>query len=283
MCPRSSRVAALAALLGPVFACAASEEPSRAETAPSVVTITVTGYAYRAPDTIPAGFMTLRLVNETEQMHIALVAQLDEGRTAQEFVEAYGHAVRTGGPRPTWARWRGGPGAEPHGESSTTQHFEPGDYVVICAITTPEGTSHFEVGMVHEFVVRNGSGDAARQTAPEADLVMRLLDYDFEMSAPLTAGRHVIRVENAGVEPHDVSLLKLESGMTVDDLRAWLRKPEGAPPGRFEAYLAALSSGAEAFLEAEVTPGDYVLLCFVDGPTGVPHHERGMIRHIRVG
>jgi hypothetical protein len=35
-----------------------------------------------------------------------------------------------------------------------------------------------------------------------------MLDYSFQLTAPLKAGRHVIRVDNVGADPHHVLLFK---------------------------------------------------------------------------
>jgi len=44
---------------------------------------------------------------------------------------------------------------------------------------------------------------AARAAAPVSDAAIRLVDHAFAIESPLRAGRHTIRVENAGAEPHD--------------------------------------------------------------------------------
>jgi len=74
---------------------------------------------------------------------------------------------------------------------------------------------------------------ADRASAPEAGLVVRLMDYSFTIDPPLRSGRHTIRVENAGVEPHDLVLMKLAPGKTMEDIVTWLsperaRRPEQA-------------------------------------------------------
>lgn len=271
---------AVALLLG--CAAGADSSPQAAAGSPNTVTVSATDYAFEAPDTVPAGLTTIRLVNRSEQMHMAMIARLDEGRTVREFVDAYGAAVRTQSPRPAWATWRGGPAAEPHGESSTTQRLEPGQYLWICVMTTSEGAAHVDEGMVRGFVVTGDESSAASQAALEPDLAIRLLEYAFDLSGPLTAGRHVIRVENAGVETHNIGLLKIAPGYTPEDLQAWQPNSEGPRPFSFAGTIAALSPGTEAFIEVDITPGDYFLVCLVDGPSGVQHTDLGMIQHVHV-
>ncbi len=279
--------------------CAAGDHTDRTEpAAPPVVTLTATEYAFEAPDTIVAGFTTFLVRNRGEELHYAHIVRLETGRAVQEFIDAYAEAIRTSGPRPTWMTRFGGPGgAAPGDSSSATQYLEPGDYVWICPIEDSDGTPHFAKGEVQPFVVRAAGPNAADQAAPEASMVIRLLDYTFALETPLRAGRHVIRVENAGTEPHDVALLKLAPGKTLEDVRIWLdpererrtgqRGDQGPPLASLVSGsaggIAVIAPGMEAFFEAELTPGEYLLVCFTTAPDGRSHIEHGMIQQIRVG
>ena len=254
----------------------------------NVVTITVTDSAYHAPDTIAAGFTTVRLVNKGTEGHMAHLVRLDSGRTVEEYIKAYSEAVRTVGPRPVWAKRYGGPGAGPHRESSTMQYLEPGTYAMLCLIPHDARNTqnyHFMTGMARPIVVR-ASDDAARPwTAPKATVVIQLVDYAFVMNRPLTAGKHVIRVESRGALPHEIGILKLAPGKTAADLPAWFRNPQGPPPVIRESGLggvAALAPNLDAYFRSDLTPGEYVLFCFVTAPDGRPHTDHGMIQQIRI-
>jgi hypothetical protein len=126
-------------------------------------------------------------------------------------------------------------------------------------------------------------------------VVIRLKDYSFALDAPLTPGRHTIRVENAGAEPHDLVLMKLAPGKTVEDVRTWLN-PERArradqakdPPPPLESIgtgaggIASMAPGMRGFFEANFTTGDYVLVCMTTAPDGRSHIEHGMIQQLSV-
>ena len=197
--------------------------------APNVVSLTATEYSIQAPDTLPAGWTTFRLANHGEDVHYGHIVQLEPGRTVGELVNAYAEAIRTSEPRPKWVKRFGGPGGTAPGDSSSvTQYLEPGSYVWICPVEDSAGTPHFAKGEVKPFVV--GAADpvvADRGAAPKADVGIRLMDFSFALDTPLTAGRHTVRVENGGIEPHDLVLMKLAPGKTVDDIRTWLN-PERA-------------------------------------------------------
>ncbi|MGH7628123.1 MAG: hypothetical protein ACREOF_01790 [Gemmatimonadales bacterium] len=279
--------APLIAILAFVAACTADKEAPRtdAAAAPTLVTLTATDYAFEAPDTIVAGFTTFQLVNNGDQFHMAHLIKLEGGRTLDDFLVAYNEAFRTIGPRPTWATRLGGPGvADPRGRSNATHYLEPGSYAWVCLMNVPDGIPHVvKAGMAKPFAVRARNRGAAPQTAPEASVVIRMVDYAFSISAPLTAGRHMIRVENAGAEPHEVSLLKLAPGKTMQDLEAWVQNPQGPPPANSVGGVSSLAANTEAYFEVDLPSGDYVLLCLVTAPDGRPHTEHGMIQHIHIG
>lgn len=295
----SARSALLIAGTAALTACSPAdggEGSGTAAAAPNVVSLAATEYAVDAPDSIPAGWTTFRLENRGEEIHYGHIVQLEPGRTVEELVDAYREAIRTSGPRPRWVTRFGGPGGVAPGQlSQVTQFLEPGRYVWICPVEDGAGNPHFGVGEVKQFVVHASGPAAASQTAaPEASLEIRLLDHAFSLEGPLTAGRHTIRVENAGVEPHDVGLLRLAPGSTLDDVRGWLNPERGrrdepaSEPPPFESLgsgaggVAAIAPGMVAFIETDLAPGEYVLFCMVTAPDGRSHIEHGMIRQISI-
>jgi hypothetical protein len=260
--------------------------PRTAATAagPPVVTLTAVDYSFEAPDTVDAGVNTFLLLNHGSQLHMAQLIKLEGGKSLDEFLVAYTEAFRTSGPRPPWAPRFGGPGAaEPGGSSNATQDLEPGNYLWICIMNVPDGIPHVvKARMAKAFAVRARNGARAPEAAPAASLVLQLVDYAFRITGPLTAGRHVVRVENAGTEPHEVALLRLAPGKTMADFQAWMQNPQGPPPANSVGGVSSLAPGLQAYFEADLTAGEYVILCFVTAPDGRPHTEHGMIQPVRV-
>ena len=249
--------------------------------------LTATDYAFQFPDTVAAGWVTVRLVNHGNVPHMAQLIRLDSAHTVEQYHQAYTEAFRTRGPRPEWARRLGGPTVTvPHDSSSATLFLEPGTYVWNCLYNVPDGIPHaVGHGMTGSFVVAGREEMGATRTAPTADVVIRLADYSFSLNPPLTAGRHVIKVENAGPEPHEVGLIRLAPGKTMQDFFAWLEKPGNTPPdsiGTVTGGTTSLAPGAEVWFEADLTPGEYLLLCFVTSPDGRSHIEQGMAQQITV-
>lgn len=267
-----------------------------ATAAPNVVDLTSTEYAFQAPDTIAAGWTTFRMTNHGAELHYGHIVRLDPGRPVEELVAAYAEAIRTSGPRPKWVTRFGGPGGTaPGGTSSVTQFLDSGTYVWICPVEDNEGNPHFGKGEYKQFVVQAETSLAGNPAAaPEADMVVRLSDYSFEPEPALRSGRHTIRVENTGIEPHDLVLLKLAPGRTLDDVQTWLnperarRENASEPPPSLESLgtgaggIAAIRPGMEAFFDADLAPGEYVMMCMATAPDGRSHIEHGMIRQISV-
>ncbi|HYJ78332.1 MAG TPA: hypothetical protein VEW03_01920 [Longimicrobiaceae bacterium] len=298
MSARSILLISSAALLS---ACTAGDEEvrtGRTGAAPNVVSLSATEYAFHAPDTIPAGWTTFRLANHGGEIHYGHIVRLEAGKSVRDLVEAYAEAIRTSGPRPKWVTRFGGPGGTAPGDSSSvTQYLEPGSYVWICPIEDGEGHPHFAKGEVKPFVVQAaGTRAADRGAAPVASMGIRLLDFSFAFDAPLTAGRHTVRVHNAGREPHDLMLFKLAPGKSVEDLRTALNperarrddpESQGAPPPLESLVsgfggIAVIAPGMEMFFQADLTPGEYVLACMTTAPDGQSHIEHGMIQQVRV-
>lgn len=258
-------------------------DANRSPGPPRVVTVTASEAGYQAPDTLPAGFTTIRFVNETNDMHMAHLVRIEGAHSLEDLVEAYAEAIRTHGPRPEWMKRFGGPVADPYSTAaSVTQDLEPGLYAWVCGMDTPDGTIHFTAGEAQALVVLPTDDQASGRAAPTADNVMRLLDYTFALETPLRSGFQTLEVQNLGPEPHEVAIVKLAAGMTLADVEAWLNDPQGPPPATVAGAVSALAPSLTAYLELDLTPGAYVLLCLVSAPDGRPHVAHGMIQQVTV-
>jgi hypothetical protein len=116
---------------------------------------------------------------------------------------------------------------------SVRARLEPGNYAMICFIPGADGIPHVAKGMVRPLTVTPGSGTTA--APPEAEVVMKLVDYDFQLSKPIPAGRHTIRIENAGPQEHEVAIVKLDRGKQPMDFARRGEKQVGKPPGTHPA------------------------------------------------
>ncbi len=267
------------ATLALALAGCARQAPSPA--GPRVVTIIATDYAFDAPDTIPAGLTTFKMLNQGREPHQAVVMGAP-GKTWEEIRAA----MIAPGPFAPWLSLPGGPGVVAGGDSSNaTARLEPGNYFIVCFITSPDGVVHVMKGMVRRLVVAPAPLTASPPAAePQADVVVTLSDYAFTLSTPLTAGTHTIRVENTGPQLHELSIEQLLPGKTLADVQRWIAggmtaEPPTRPVGGFEGP----DVGKTGWLTVTLAAGRYLLNCYVpDAKDGQPHARHGMMQEITV-
>lgn len=286
-----ARCAGLAAVAA-AAACSGSDAPKTdqpiadapatpAAATPNVVDITAREYAFEAPKQIPAGLTTFRFTVKGKEPHHGIMVRLDEGKTFDDLAAA----IKNPGPQPSWAHLDGGMMiGDPAKGSNVTMNLTPGKYALICFVPSPDGVAHVAKGMFAPIEVTPAAGPAAAE--PEADIVVRLVDYDFEFSKPLTPGEHVIRVEAAPGQPHELVLVRLGEGVTAQQVVATeMGQTRGPRPSyTFAGGVAPMDGGRHAYINANLEPGNYALICFMpDAKDRKPHLMHGMIKEIKVG
>lgn len=262
---------------------AESSQPAAAAVpaTPVVYTITAKDFSYDAPDTMTAGMVTLRLVNQGPELHHVQLVRLDEGKTYQDL-EAGLKSMKPGSPPPPWVHDVAGPNTPvPGGEQSITEELAPGNYALLCMIPSADGVPHVMKGMMKALTVVPATGAAA--AAPAADITVRMTDYAWEVSPALTAGKHVIKLENAAEQSHEMFIAQLAPGKTAADLAKWAEEQKGPPPGKPIGGISAMAKGAVVYLPVDLEPGEYGLFCFIpDAKDGKPHIAHGMMTQVTV-
>jgi hypothetical protein len=250
----------------------------RFDSTTGVVTVIAKDYSFEAPDSVPAGPTTFKLINQGSELHHLQLAKLPEGKTMANLQEgmANGEAMK-------WLIDAGGPNAAVPGESTiATASLEEGQYVMMCVIPSADHTPHVAKGMIKPLQVTAATASATPH--PAADITMTLKDYAFDLSTPIAAGKHTVKVANAGPQPHEVALLQFAPGKTMDDFMAWEQGGEqGPPPGKFTGGVAAVASGGHGYFTSDFAPGNYALLCFVpDSGDGKPHLAHDMAQSFTI-
>lgn len=248
---------------------------------PQRITVVAQDYSFTAPDRISAGPTTITLVNKGPEMHHVELIRLEQGKTLTDLIAALKAAGEHG--IPSWVTWIGGPNIPAPGQSSTaTISLTPGNYAFLCLIPSKDGVPHVMKGMMQPLTVTPAVGMPALM--PKADVEMKLVDYGFELSTPITAGRHVVQVTVPDApQPHEVFIARLAPGKTANDLLAWMEKQEGPPPGMPAGGTTVISRGGSNILDVTFEAGEYALICFMsDYKDGKPHFVHGMVRQITV-
>jgi uncharacterized cupredoxin-like copper-binding protein len=232
-------------------------------------------YGYEHADTVPSGLTRVRLVNRGGEWHEALLARLADARA---FAADYADSARAGVDFPAFARGFGGPSLTvPDDSTDIIINLIPGRYAIVCWFK-----GHLLSGMISDVLVVDHR--ATDQRLPQEATTLTMLDYAFALSAPLAAGRNVIRVENRGAEIHEVDVFRLNAGISSDALVAWQAgDQEGEAPGVPVGGTLDVEPGDQVWVEVDLEPGRYVLICTVPAPDGQPHAHKGMVLEVEVG
>lgn len=119
-------------------------------------------------------------------------------------------------------------------------------------------------------------------TIPEITVMAN--EYTFEIPQEIEAGLVRVKFHDHGQEPHHVQFARLNDGVTFEQFTAALQEGEAAafPLITFPGGVAPIDPGGSASAVINLTVGNYVLLCFVPSPDGVPHLDKGMITPFKV-
>lgn len=295
---------------------AVAEDPGNAESVQAtdpenVFLIRAFGLDFEAPAETKSGWTTLRLENESEMTHFAVVQRLPNGigvadhqaQVAPVFQEGMDllnegevdAAMAAFGNLPPWFSdvvFMGGPGLITAGESTqTTVYLEPGTYMLECYVKT-EGIFHSynpspdAYGMVHEFTVTDEMSEAVE---PTADLDVTISsERGIEVEGDVQTGEQTIAVhfEDQTVHEHflghDLHLARLSSDIDIEELATWVdwTRPTGLEtpaPAEFVGGVQDMPAGETAYLSVNLTPAEYAWIAEVPNPA-----EKGMLQTFSV-
>lgn len=274
--------------------------------------IVARGLTFEAPDTIPSGWTTLRLKNEAELTHFAVVERLPEGITiadqqrdaAPVFQDAM-NLLRAGdteaamakfGDLPPWFNkivFTGGPGLVAPGHTGeTTLYLEPGTYLLECYMKT-NGVFHSynpapgQYGMVHQLTV---TADSAGTPEPSSTATLTLSSANgITMDGTMKAGAQTVAVKFADqkVYPnfvgHDVHLVRLDQDTDLVQLAKWMdwTRPEGLntpAPVMFMGGAQEMPQGGTEYMHVTLEPGRYAWIAEITDPVA-----NNMLKEFSVG
>ncbi len=257
---------------------------------PPTVTIHAQDFSFKMPATIPAGWTSVRLVNDGGEPHQAQLAKLNPG-VVPEQIAAAGAGGDDAAVVALFTPMGGPNAAAPLGGTATvTVDLTPGNYVALCFIPSADGTRHYAKGMVQAFTVTKPKGKAKSVPEPRAKATTTLSDFSFAFPPAGVPATGVVAVRNTGTQAHEIAMYRLAAGKTLDDAKAFLLTPPGSPPPAGPSPITeaggmvGLAPGATGYLRLASTPGNYVAVCFFPDPTkgGLPHAIEGMLASFAV-
>ena len=237
-------------------------------------------YGFSGPERIPGGLTTVRIVNEGRDLHHIQFLKLLQGKSAADF-----RAAIAADPSrlPSWVQYAGGPNAHlPGSQASATVNLTEGDYVLMCWIPDKNGVPHVALGMQKALFVRGGK--PTKVSGAKAPITITQIDYQFILSKRIESGLHTIEVINHGTQPHELVVVKLAPGATVQDAIASFEPGASGPPqGELVGGITGIERGERVHFTGEFETGRYGLICFVpDAATGRPHFLHGMTTEFTV-
>jgi hypothetical protein len=126
--------------------------------------------------------------------------------------------------------------------------------------------------------------------SPGAGVVGPLLaidatEYAFKTLGSIPAGVTTVQLRNLGKENHEAQFVRLNQGVTIDQLLAALQAAGNGPPPdifTYEGGPAEIVPNRTSEVILNFREGQYALLCFVAAPDKQPHAAKGMYLPITV-
>jgi hypothetical protein len=251
--------------------------PARAAFMPPSVTITATNRGMQMPATLPAGFVRVTFVNQSNQPTALPFFRLNSGVTDVQFTAALNSKINADAVFAVATAMGGVNTILPGSRQTTIVQLTAGRYVVV----------HFE-NMGGGSIVR----DFAVQVASDSDFVVppyttQVVLHDYQITIPheLTEPEYVIlRILNLGPSTHEWELMRVPANTTRQQIVTCIG--EQKPTATCQKVLAAMipAGGSEAIapdavsrLELKLHPGTYAALCYVPNMHGMPHAMLGMV------
>ncbi len=240
----------------------------------NAITVTSTGDNYRVAGHLKPGTATIRWVNADDEWHMMTLGRLKRGVTVHKMVAALSQgeqaakALLADGPDAAY----GSPAvlSAHQSETVTMEHLRPGTYVMICFMAEPNGTTHWQLGMVRTIQVRG-----ATDTESVSDEGTIAVDDDGITLPVGFDGRGTYAVRDTGTRPHNFSLAHLDHGVSLADFVGSVGQAmsTGGEPtgGELVSGIDLLAPGQRAYLTLHLPAGRYGYLSVQDltGP-GLP-------------
>lgn len=122
------------------------------------ITVQMKDFVFDMPASLPAGKVTLKVINQGPEAHELNILKLEDGKSQKDVLQ---FLTGAGGP-PPFSPIGGINGLDSGRIGYAELNLEAGKYVAICNIPSPkaQGHPHFDLGMIQEFSV---SPSAAKQ------------------------------------------------------------------------------------------------------------------------
>jgi len=131
-----------------------------------------------------------------------------------------------------------------------------------------------------------------RVKEPTSDITATLIDFAITMEGSLTAGKHIMKVQHHGAQPHFLEIEKGPDSMTKEQVMATFSgmmsgtpPAEGIPESEMQTvfFSPTQSIGTTTWQMIDLTDGTFLAACFFPtAGTGLPHAFNGMVDVFKV-
>lgn len=127
----------------------------------------------------------------------------------------------------------------------------------------------------------SSSGTTAAAAAKPETLQVTAKEYSFTTAPSVKAGYVSVNLKNEGKEDHQAQFVRINDGVTPQQLQeAQANDPTGEKVLQLvtvKGGVNGIAPGAEQTVTSKLDAGNYLMLCFLSGPDGVPHVQKGMV------
>jgi hypothetical protein len=224
-------------------------------------------YTYQFKGHPKSGWTEIDFQNSGVENHMMEIVQLKPGVTAKQLKAAALSEDQSAFEKIA------APGASPNGvpgtpnllspkqHTSTMTQLAAGHYGALCFLPAPDGSPHVAHGMVKVFDVAKGKSSLKPPTSGVIDTTIS--DSAITFPAENIGRNFTTKVTNTGTTLHDFTLVKINSGKTIDDVKSYYdalfngQKPAGEAPGELVGGILGLEPGGTAYLIQTLPAGHY--------------------------
>lgn len=245
-----------------------SEQPA---VAAARLAVTHSDTAIALPGIVPAGVRLVTVQNNGGEWHASIFRRLNAGVNMEQFTAAFHENPFGSLPLTTQL---GGPDLAPGQSAQVVLDLLPGQYVVVDNCVEPPRFVPFTA------VDQAVAGD----TPPQATVTVEMREHEFVMPETIKTGRQWWQFSNTGAATHQVGVIRLVAGKTLDDVAAWLESDEGPPPWEDVAFWNVMSPGQQSWGELDLPVGAFLVLDFLPdfNHDGAPNFSLGMVAELTV-
>lgn len=268
-----------------------TEIPKKSPLELGQVNVSTKSMEFFVADTLYSGWNSFIYQNESQEVHFIMMDLYPEGKTIEntkaELLPPFDEGMRlimenkmdsamtAFGKIPQWyqsVKFLGGTGlVSPKHTVKSTINLEPGRYMMECYVKMFNGEWHTSHGMLKEVIVVNKATELSPPT-PTVNIDISSTS-GILLKDSVSSGRQIFRTNFLDQKVyenfvgHDVNLVRYNNSASLDSLIQWMNwmHPRGlttpAPQGfTFLGGMNNLPAGKYGYFEADLTPGNYVLI-----------------------